>query len=77
MTNPYREKLLGVGFISGPLPSKPKVVEGRDEDGERFKAVTDENNATVTQRAGDRQDVVIRPRPLQASATPRLTHEGA
>ena len=66
MSNPYRDKLLSIGFINGPLPSKPRVEEGRDEHGHRYKATTDENNATVTQRAGDRQDVVIRPKPAQA-----------
>ena len=68
MSNPYRDKLLSISFINGPLPSKPRVREGRDENGDRYKAVTDENNATVTQRAGDRQDVTIRPKPHQATA---------
>lgn len=66
MSNPYRDKLLSIGFINGPLPSKPKVKEGVDENGRRYKATTDENNTTVTQRAGDRQDVTIRPKPAQA-----------
>jgi hypothetical protein len=39
------------------------VKEGRDENGQRFKATTDELNNTVTQRAGDRQDVLIRATP--------------
>lgn len=72
MTNPYREKLLGIGFINGPLPSKPKIREGVDRDGKRYKATTDENNATVTQRAGDRQDVTIRPKPADVTAHPRI-----
>jgi hypothetical protein len=42
----------------------PRVKEGRDKDGHRFKAVTDELNNTVTQRHGDRQDVLIRPEPI-------------
>jgi hypothetical protein len=62
VSNPYRDRLLGVGFINGPLPSKGRVKEGRDSDGNRFKATTDEAGNTVTQRAGDRQDVNIRPR---------------
>lgn len=47
--------------IVGRLPSKPRVQEGRDQQGHRFKATTDELNNTVTQRAGDRQDVTVRP----------------
>lgn len=59
MSNPYRDRLLGVGFINGPLPSKPRVREGKGEQG-RFKATTDELGNTVTQHAkGDRQDVHI------------------
>ena len=60
MTNPYRERLLGIGFINGPLPSKGKVKEGVGEHG-KFKATTDELGNTVTQHAkGDRQDVHIK-----------------
>jgi hypothetical protein len=33
MSNPYRDRLLGVGVITGGLPSKPKVKEGRGEHG--------------------------------------------
>lgn len=47
---------------AGQLPG-PRVKEGRDENGHRFKATTDELNNTVTQRAGDRQDVLIRATP--------------
>lgn len=36
-----------------------QVREGRDSAGQRFKATTDELGNTVTQRAGDRQDVTI------------------
>ena len=69
MTNPYREKLLGVGFINGPLPSKPKVREGRGEHG-RFKATTDELGNTVTQHSkGDRQDVLVRPTAIEGFAS--------
>lgn len=50
---------------AGQLPSKPKVVEGKDENGHRFKATTDELNNTVTQRHGDRQDVLIRANPVK------------
>jgi hypothetical protein len=50
----------------------PKVTEGRDQQGKRFKATTDELNNTVTQRAGDRQDVLIRAPRIAVAAT---THE--
>lgn len=71
MTNPYREKLLGIGFINGPLPSKPQVQEGTGEHG-RYKATTDELGNTVTQHSkGDRQDVTVRPKPVDLSLTVR------
>jgi hypothetical protein len=44
--------------------TRDAVKEGRDEGGHRFKAVTDELNNTVTQRHGDRQDVIVRPNPI-------------
>jgi hypothetical protein len=47
--------------VLGRIPSKPRVKEGKDAEGHRFKAVTDELNNTVTQRHGDRQDVIVRP----------------
>lgn len=57
MSNPYRDKLLTIGFGSR---SKDKVREWKSEDGERHKETTNEL-ATVTQHAnGDRQDVLIR-----------------
>lgn len=60
MSNPYRDKLLGIGFINGPLPSKPRVREDRTADGQRRKHTTDEAGHTVTQWSkGDRQDVNI------------------
>lgn len=63
MSNPYRDKLLGIGVIS--RRSGDRVREWRTDDGERHKAVTDELNNTVTQHARpnnteDRQDVLIR-----------------
>jgi len=60
MSNPYRDKLLGVGIIS--RRSGNRVREGRRPDGVRIKATTDELGNTVTEHAkGDRQDVHIRP----------------
>jgi len=51
------DKLRSIGSIS--RRSGDRVREGRDDAGERFKATTDELGNTVTQRAGDRQDVNI------------------
>lgn len=45
------------------------VREGRDSEGKRFKAVTDELGHTVTERAGDRQDVTINANALTVSTT--------
>lgn len=60
MSNPYRDKLLGIGVIS--RRSGNRVREGRRPDGVRIKATTDELGNTVTEHAvGDRQDVHIRP----------------
>lgn len=63
VSNPYRDKLLGIGVIS--RRSGDRVREWRTDDGERHKATTDEANNTVTQHARpnhteDRQDVLIR-----------------
>lgn len=58
MTNPYREKLLSVGTLAHGR-TRDQVHEGRDENGDRFKAVKDQLGNVVTQRAGDRQDVTI------------------
>lgn len=64
MSNPYRDRLLGIGVIS--RRSGDQVKEWRSDDGERHKAVTDELNNTVTQHArGDRQDVLIRPQTVR------------
>lgn len=64
MSNPYRDKLLGIGIIS--RRSGDRVREGRRPDGVRFKATTDELNTTVTEHAvGDRQDVHIRPETIR------------
>lgn len=59
------EAMRSIGFISGPLPSKPKVREWKSEASGRVKATTDELGNTVTQHAkGDRQDVEIRPQAI-------------
>lgn len=51
----------------GVVRRSKRVREGRDDEGKRFKAVTDDLGHTVTQRAGDRQDVVINASALTAS----------
>ena len=61
------EAMRSIGFINGPLPSKPKVREWKSESG-RVKATTDELGNTVTQRPGDRQDVNINATPLSVAA---------
>jgi hypothetical protein len=69
VSNPYRDRLLGIGFINGPLPSKAKVREDRAADGQRRKHTTDELGNTVTEWAkGDRQDVNVRPQSVSVSA---------
>lgn len=51
------EKMRSIAFGSR---TRDKVREGRDASGQRFKAVTDELNNTVTERGLNRQDVQIR-----------------
>ena len=71
MSNPYRDKLLSIGVLPKGLPSKTKVTEGHGEHG-RYKATTDEQGNTVTQHSkGDRQDVTVRPKPVDISLTVR------
>lgn len=53
----WLEKLRSIRTIS--RRSGDQIREGRDEAGHRFKATTDELGNTVTERAGDRQDVTI------------------
>lgn len=57
------EKLRSIAVIGRRTGSR--VQEGRDSAGQRFKATTDELGNTVTQRAGDRQDVTIRPQAVR------------
>lgn len=67
------ERLRSVGVIG--RRSGPRVAEGRDANGDRFKAVTDELNNTVTQRAGDRQDVLIRAPHVRAQIAVKETRD--
>lgn len=51
------EKLRSIGHIS--RRSGDRVREGTDEQGNRYKATTDDLGNTVTQRGDGRQDVTI------------------
>lgn len=64
----WRARIRSVGTIR----RIPKVAEGRDDSG-RWKATTDDQGNTVTERAGDRQDVTINA-PRVVAAT-RVTEE--
>lgn len=70
MSNPYRDKLLGIGVIS--RRTRNEVRDVRRPDGERAKATTDELGNTVTESA-ERQDVHIRAPHLTIKA--RTTEE--
>lgn len=62
MSNPYRDRLLGIGHLRGGR-TRPRVREGRShpETGVPFKATTDELGATTTEHAtqDDRVDVTV------------------
>ncbi len=67
MSNPYRDRLLGIGVIS--RRSGDQVREGREhpETGGRWKATTDEAGTTHIEHAkGDRVDAVVRPSTVRA-----------
>lgn len=59
-----REKLLSLSY---GRRTRDRVREGRDQSGQRFKAVTDELNNTVTERGDNRQDVQIRVDPIRVN----------
>ena len=67
MSNPYRDKLLGVGYLSRGR-TQARVREGRahPDSGEPFKATKDELGHVVTEHGrrgsgvSDRQDVNVR-----------------
>lgn len=63
-----RAKYRSIGHLSRGR-TRDRVTEGRDADGNQFKATTDQLGHTVTQRAGDRQDVTIN--------APRVTSRAA
>jgi hypothetical protein len=60
VTNPYLEKLRSVAPIT--RRTRDIVAEGRDEAGDRIKAVTDQLGNTVTEHnnSKDQVDVHIR-----------------
>lgn len=68
MSNPYRDKLLGIGVIS--RRSGARVREGRShpETGRAWKATTDESGATQIEHdtTDDRVDAVVRPPTVRA-----------
>lgn len=59
-----REKYRSIGYLSRGC-TRNRVSEGRDADGNRVKATTDELGNTVTERAGDRQDVALTPQTIR------------
>lgn len=66
MSNPYRDRLLGIGVIS--RRTRDQVREWRSSDGERHKATVDQLGNTTTQHArGDRQDVLVRAETVRVS----------
>jgi hypothetical protein len=68
MSNPYRDRLLGIGVIS--RRSGPVVREGRQhpETGVAWKSTTDEAGTTHTEHntKDDRVDAVVRPTTVRA-----------
>jgi hypothetical protein len=60
VSNPYRDKLLSVGYLSKGR-TRPRVKEYRTEESGIVKVTRDELGNDVTQHSkGDRQDVHIR-----------------
>lgn len=76
MSNPYRDRLLGVGVIS--RRSGDTVREGREhpETGAAWKATTDEAGTTHIEHntKDDRVDAVVRPTTVRAVRVRR--HDG-
>lgn len=73
MSNPYRDRLLGIGVISAR--TRDRVADVRDWSGRAVgKARTDELNNTVTVY-DERQDVTVRPPHLRFSAGVKVTEE--
>lgn len=76
MSNPYRDKLLSIGYLSrGQTRDRRLTGEGRahPESGHPFKTVTDESGTELTEHGrpgsgvSDRQDVHVHlAEPIQA-----------
>ena len=63
-----RDKLQSIGYLRGGR-TRSSVREGRDSDGRRYKSTKDELGNVTTERAGDRQDVMINAPRVIAQAT--------
>lgn len=76
MSNPYRDRLLTVGYLAGGR-TRSQVREGRRADGVRVKAVTDELGNTTTEHAtrDDRVDVHIRAPRVEVKGITREVRE--
>ena len=77
----YGKKLRakGIGYLGKGLSlTKDKVVEGRDEEGNRTKAVTDELGNTVTEHnnSKDQVDVNIRAPHVKVRMNQETTRNG-
>jgi hypothetical protein len=59
------------GSRSAPRPGVPVPgrVESRDDDGRQVRATHDDLGHTVIERAGDRQDVIVRPETVKLRVT--------
>jgi len=68
MSNPYRDRLLGVGFTTGRTRTREYVT--RNDDGTRVRELRDpETNTSVYHHSSDdsRQDVTHRPAPIRVT----------
>lgn len=73
MSNPYRDRLLGIGVIGAR--TRDRVADVRDRSGRAVgKARTDELNNTVT-TYDERQDVTVRPPHLRFQMSAKVTEE--
>ena len=76
MSNPYRDKLLGIGFLSRGR-TRDKVVTGRDAEGNRTKTVIDQAGNEVTEHNNkkDQVDVHIKAPHIRIAAQ-EVPHDG-
>lgn len=68
--NEYLAKLKTVGVMQRSWRTKDQIEEGRNMDGDRTKATTDQLGNTVTEHNNDqdRVDVTIRPETVNMEA---------